>query len=565
GGRAPDTGQSTEPGAPDEAAARDLDRAADAARHRRAPGVAARALERAAALSPRAADRARRLSLAAEAALAADDRDHARTLLDQADPLAADPAVRARLDLSLARLEVNGSPAAALARLMRATEAASAIHHELAGPILAFAGAAAWYIGDWRRLAEVAERASDLPGPSGPFVGQMIRDLAGPFAPGARTAVNPLASAIDLFESVGPSPWPGPPAPVIDLVGHEAPARRAYERMVAACRAQGRIARLIDTLIYLAWTDLYTGRWASAAAAATEGLRLCRDTEQQLASAYLGVLCRLAALRGDARLGGQLAAEQRAATGSQSLRAVTTWSLALLDLGEGNASAAMDRLAGLASLDSWPDHRVAALQASADLVEAAARCGDRDVAERVLAAYEAWAGPDAAPVVRLRVHCGHALLAAGADAETRFRAALAVSGLQRPFEKARVHLLYGEWLLTEGRRPDARAALREAVRTFDRLGAIPWARRARRRLRAAGATVRRRQLRPVDRLTPEALPVARLAAQGLGHREIAALLFIGPQTVRARLAGVLATLGITTRAELSALDLDDSPDRAALP
>ena len=84
-------------------------------------------------------------------------------------------------------------------------------------------------------------------------------------------------------------------------------------------------------------------------------------------------------------------------------------------------------------------------------------------------------------------------------------------------------------------------------------------------LRASGATVHRRQLRQLDRLTPGELPLARLAAQGFGDREIAALLLLGPQTVRAQLAGLLAKLGITTRAELSTVDLDDSPDRPLTP
>ena len=85
----------------------------------------------------------------------------------------------------------------------------------------------------------------------------------------------------------------------------------------------------------------------------------------------------------------------------------------------------------------------------------------------------------------------------------------------RPFDLARVRLLYGEHLRRERRRGDARPHLREAFESFDRLGADPWADRARTELRATGETARSAVRAPQDRLTPQELQIARLVADGL--------------------------------------------------
>ena len=86
--------------------------------------------------------------------------------------------------------------------------------------------------------------------------------------------------------------------------------------------------------------------------------------------------------------------------------------------------------------------------------------------------------------------------------------------------------------------------------TFDRLGAEPWARRARRELRATGRT-RRRPLDPdAPLLTPQELQIARLAAAGLTNKEIAERLYLSPRTVGGHLYRVFPKLGITSRAAL---------------
>jgi DNA-binding CsgD family transcriptional regulator len=126
-----------------------------------------------------------------------------------------------------------------------------------------------------------------------------------------------------------------------------------------------------------------------------------------------------------------------------------------------------------------------------------------------------------------------------------------------PFELARTELVYGEWLRRARRRADARSHLRAALEAFERLGAAPWAARARAELRASGETAPTRDPSSLTQLTPQERQVARLAAQGLANQRIAERLFVSRHTVGYHLHKVYAELNITSRAELGQLDLDD--------
>lgn len=74
-------------------------------------------------------------------------------------------------------------------------------------------------------------------------------------------------------------------------------------------------------------------------------------------------------------------------------------------------------------------------------------------------------------------------------------------------------------------------------------------------VRYAGGT-RGRRRRPRTSwasLTPTERQVARLVARGLTNREIGARLFISPRTVQTHLVHAFGKLGVSRRAELSAL------------
>ena len=93
----------------------------------------------------------------------------------------------------------------------------------------------------------------------------------------------------------------------------------------------------------------------------------------------------------------------------------------------------------------------------------------------------------------------------------------------------------------------AAGAFAQAVAIFERLGALPWAERARNELDLVGP-----RRRAPDDLTATELRVAELAAAGITNREIARAAFMSEKTVEAHMSRIYRKLGIHSRAELGA-------------
>jgi DNA-binding CsgD family transcriptional regulator len=83
-----------------------------------------------------------------------------------------------------------------------------------------------------------------------------------------------------------------------------------------------------------------------------------------------------------------------------------------------------------------------------------------------------------------------------------------------------------------------------------RCGATVLADRALEELAATGAKPRRVMLSGVESLTPSELRVARLAAAGMGNREIAQELFVSVKTVETHLGSAYRKLDISSRQDL---------------
>jgi DNA-binding CsgD family transcriptional regulator len=118
-------------------------------------------------------------------------------------------------------------------------------------------------------------------------------------------------------------------------------------------------------------------------------------------------------------------------------------------------------------------------------------------------------------------------------------------------DRARAHLLYGEWLHREHRRADARAQLRAAHAEFTSIGMAAFAERARKALLATGEDVVGPTAETRVELTAQQRQIARLASDGLSNPEIGARLFLSPRTVEWHLRKVFAKLGIQSRRELA--------------
>jgi DNA-binding CsgD family transcriptional regulator len=150
-----------------------------------------------------------------------------------------------------------------------------------------------------------------------------------------------------------------------------------------------------------------------------------------------------------------------------------------------------------------------------------------------------------------------AVLADEEHAEPLYENAMKVGGDGWPFYAARAQLAYGAWLRRQRRMTESRAPLREAAQSFDALGLLRYAERARRELRASGEAPRRRVPEAWAQLTPQELQIAQLAAEGLSNREIGERLYLSHRTVGSHLYRLFPKLGVTSRTQLR--DVLDPP------
>ena len=145
-----------------------------------------------------------------------------------------------------------------------------------------------------------------------------------------------------------------------------------------------------------------------------------------------------------------------------------------------------------------------------------------------------------------------ALLADDAHAEQLYEESIArLEHARGTVQRARSHLVYGEWLRRQRRRLDAREQRRAAHEGFNVVGAMAFADRARRELAATGEHLRHRTVETDSDLTPQEARIAELAAVGATNPEIANKLFISASTVDYHLRKVYRKLNVTSRRQLA--------------
>jgi DNA-binding CsgD family transcriptional regulator len=445
--------------------------------------------------------------------------------------------------------------------------------------LLAVASNAAEYAGDPDLVVAIGELAGGLEVEESPFL-QLVRyvlvGLRSVAAVNFDAAVLPLRRAVEFADDLvdeGLTEFPTPsglsvveqPVPLLFAgraalrLGDDDAAHRIHRRAAMRSRSSGAFSILTQVLPRLALCELWAGRWPSAAASAKEGLALARDIGQGTLGAHLlAVATLLSALRGDedeCRSRAKASRERAAARGLTLVDDLTNWALTVLELGLGRPAEAFEHARRLVAVPTvaW---------AAADRVEAAVRAGEPSVAADWLEPFAAWANAVASPWARAAsLRCRAILAEDPAVASDFFSAALAAhAGATRPFERARTELAFGELLRRSRRRIDARRHLQEAVDTFEGLGAVAWAERARGELRASGRTARTRDPSTIDQLTEQEVQIAGFVADGLTNRDVAAHLFVSPRTVDFHLRNIFRKLGITSRTELARLDLGtDTP------
>jgi DNA-binding CsgD family transcriptional regulator len=528
---------------------------------RAAFGPALQAYARSASLSTAGRDEARRLRLAAEAAVDAGLLARAAELAAAAEHLAGDPLEKARIWAVRANVEnACGTPDAAHELFSRAAASAGAADARYSSVLIVSAVGAA-LLGGWpeRAFAPARGLSKGLPTAASPeerFVRAFLEGVCALFSGAPDEARQQLEEAVGLREEFTDAHLLTRVGLACVYLGDVPRARECYQRAASSARASGSFAALPLALLGAGQLDIGLRSLAAAENNAREGLELTRQLgHANFETCFTALLARVEAYRGHVEECRQLAAEslRRALAANVGIAAVNArLAVAELELGLGAGAAAREQLEQL-------PQEVSRLTCTPDLVEAAVLEGAPDTARQAVTAYAAWTRQAADPyLTALTARCEAQLAGGGQDAGPLHRKTMELMTASHapPFERARTELLYGEYLRRGGHKALARAQLRNALATFEGLGTPLWSARARAELEATGITTRQRDPSTLDTLTPQEARIARLVAAGATNRDVAAQLFLSPKTVEYHLAKVFHKLGVSSRVELARQPLD---------
>lgn len=222
-----------------------------------------------------------------------------------------------------------------------------------------------------------------------------------------------------------------------------------------------------------------------------------------------------------------------------------------LDVALGRYEEAYARcMAGRQATSRWIEHGCGPIQLL-DAVESAARLRLPGHGLALIQSAEGAIGVHRSPRQTMILTAARAVLDEDGGTRELFETALGtLAATDAPFETARVHLAYGEWLRRGMHALEARLQLRLAATVFESLGAEQWRVRAQHELRAAGGADPGGSPAEGVELSEQERRVASLAAAGLSNKQIAGRLYLSPRTVSGHLYRIFPKLGVTSRAGL---------------
>jgi DNA-binding CsgD family transcriptional regulator len=540
----------------DETVAGDLEASARKARDRGGHAAAAAVLELAARMTPDPTRHATRLLVAVEAELNAGALQKAFALLSQVSSHLLDDGQRAEAQRLRGILELaGGADGGTSTLLLEAAQALAPFDPRKARDTCLDALATVMYAGRLAADGSVPEavrvaRSIAVPSKAKTTAADALLDgFATRFTEGSAAAAPALKRGIKLARKNGGVRAMGPAYQAAFELWDDGALHALAQRRVDLARGSGALIALPNGLSQLAAYEVIVGRFGAAEACFEEADEISEaiGSPGLLGQSGIGALV-LAAWRGQearARALAEACARDGAARGFGVFIGFAQSALSVLELSLGRYREAM-----VAAQDASLDP-VLVTRVLPDLVEAAARCGEQQLAAQAAAELEestTASGTDWALGTLAR---SQALLASGREAEALYREA--VDRLQRcraTTQLARARLLYGEWLRRARRRMDAREELRAASQLFESMGALAFADRAQNELAATGERVHRRTPETLELLTPQESRIAGLVAQGASNSEAAAHLFISSRTVEYHLAKVFRKLRISSRSEL---------------
>ncbi|TQM01732.1 helix-turn-helix transcriptional regulator [Pseudonocardia kunmingensis] len=548
----------------DETVAVELERSAGRARARGGFAAAAAFLERATALTPEPSDRARRALAAAHAMHDAGAPEAASQLLTIATAGPLDALTRARSELlrvQIAFVQTRGNEVPGMlmdaAKMLTPLDAGLARETHLQA---LEAAVIAGVLGHGRGVLEAAEAALAAPAASTPpgLVDLLLDGLVTRFTHGYEASVPVLRRALEVLREQDPRAvdgsrrWLWLACRVATMLWDDEIVHLLSSLRVRLAREAGALAMLSTAINFHATVLVRAGELARAAALVTESAAI---TEATGAAPLPHAELMLAAWRGRQAEASELcAAAVREATGRGDGMVVTLaqYALSVLHNGLGNYRVALAAAAGPCEFDEL----VHSSMALPELIEAAVRTDEPARAAAALERLGSRTRASGTPWALGIEARSRALMSTGTAAEDLYREAIRrLGGSRIVTDRARAHLVYGEWLRREGRRQDAREQLRTAHDLLSGMGMEAFAARAARELRATGEQPRKRTVQPADALTAHERHIARLAATGATSKEIGAQLFLSPRTIDAHLRNIFRKLGITSRRQLRTMRL----------
>ena len=337
-------------------------------------------------------------------------------------------------------------------------------------------------------------------------------------------------------------------------------ASAAYETAIDFCRSNGMDSQVHMCMGCMSWVLFQTGDWSRAQDACREVLRH-PGTGVGNRMAAQGIQGLVRVLRGETRPGRKLIDQCLSRARERNVvnfELIVAWGKAEVEEQEGRLESA--EAVYRDSLECWKRSQdrhdgINTLCAAASFF--AGRALRRETARCVeaLASIAADTGnPEA--LAGLSHALGESSRLAGNLREARAQfeqSATQYESLDMPYHRARASLCLGITLRGLSAGEEAAEALRTGYRLARRLGARPLAARIAAQLGELGETVEEaRDAETGSRarnggLTQRQLDVARLIAQGLTNKEIAAKLFVSTRTVDMHVRHILDRLDCRTR------------------
>jgi DNA-binding CsgD family transcriptional regulator len=547
---------------PDEALAAELQASAQATAAAGDAAASAWALEQAAALSPTAADRERRLLDAAVVLLNAADTPAATRVL------ASCQAASARREALTGLLGVfTGSPSAE-GHLLAAWQA-----HDprTDGEIGA---RAATSLANWMVLAGRPDEALTWAGRAvdGTVTGSALRAMARTAQAYAFAAASLGPQGLDTLGFL-PGSANEVPMPETDALIMRGMLKVYVDDLPGAIADLGVAAARLRTglpstypgpcLSHLSEAYFRRGDWDAALTQAQLATALAQDTDRPLDLARGHArAAQVLAVRGQwsaaqAHVSAARAAAERfplVAAGPTAAMAGACLAAARGDLPGVLAATEPVRATGLLGVGGHPG-MFTWRGLEADALTGLGRLDDAETALREFSGAIPAAGLASAALTLARCR-GNLAMARGdaAQAEAAFRRGHEIAAdVPMPFEHALLSLDNGRRLRAAGNRPPAVRRLEQAHQLFSSLGAEPYVQACVADLATLQVTAMAGSPAALAGLSRAELAVARLVATGLTNREVASELFVSVKTVEYHLRNSYIKLDITSRRALAAL------------